>query len=348
MPDHTTQRKLPPRRKLLFTAVAFLLVAVLVGGLAEIALRLQGVKPWQRLEVDFRVQPPESLYVKHPTLGYANRPGTFTITLGDGYSFSLSNLANSHRMTHPLPPYGAAGTRDEIWIFGCSLTYGWSLNDEETFPWLLQERFPQYEVVNFGVNGYGTVQSLIQLREALACGRVPRAVLLIFASFHEDRNIFSRNRRRAVIPSRSIGQLFHPYARLGPDGQLEYYLGEISFQEFPLMRYSSLISFLEQKYNKLEEKHYRMRQVTRALLLEFMHTAGKRQIPVVVAGFTSGRPTHDMLSLLAEKGIKTLDLGVDLNIRENTNYPHDGHPGPRASRRCADRLEAFLRAQVLP
>jgi len=38
---------------------------------------------------------------------------------------------------------------------------------KKTFPWLLQERFPQYEVVNFGLNGYSTVQSLIQLREAL-------------------------------------------------------------------------------------------------------------------------------------------------------------------------------------
>src|SRR3989442_4574849 len=35
-----------------------------------------------------------------------------------------------------------------------------------SYPWLLQEKFPNYDVVNFGVMGYGTVQSLIQDRKS--------------------------------------------------------------------------------------------------------------------------------------------------------------------------------------
>jgi len=344
---NSTKSELTPRKKILFTISSLLILAVFVIIISEIILRLKGVHPWQKIEINLKVNPEGNLYIKNPTLGYTNSPGTFTVTLPDGYSFIITNLPNSQRITHPLNTYGAAGTKDEIWIFGCSFTYGWSLNDQETFPWLLQERFPHYEVVNFGVNGYGTVQSLIQFREALARGRVPKAVLLNFASFHDERNIFSRNWIKAVISVKNFGRVFYPYARLGQNGKINYHLGEINFRELPLMRYSALMNFVEKKYDKIEERYYNIRDVTQALLLEFANTVKDQKIPVIIAGITVGQPTRDMLSFVREKGFKTVDLGVDLNIKENTNYPHDGHPGPLANRKIADKLEAFLRANVL-
>jgi hypothetical protein len=34
-------------------------------------------------------------------------------------------------------------------------------------------------------------------------------------------------------------------------------------------------------------------------------------------------------------------------MRENTNYPHDGHPSASANKKYADKLVAFLRTKVL-
>ncbi len=113
------------------------------------------------------------------------------MTLNGAYVFTATNLANTLRITHPLATYPAPDAKKEIWIFGDSVTYGWSVNDEETFPWLLQEKFPDYEVVNFGVQGYSTLNSLIQLREALQNGKKPKLVILSYASWVSRKTTIS-------------------------------------------------------------------------------------------------------------------------------------------------------------
>ena len=116
-----------------------MILAVFVIITSEIILRLKGFQPGRAVApVLIKVNPGGKLYVIDPTLGFANIPGKLTVTLSDGYSFKVTNLPSTHRITYPLSTYGEAGQKEEIWIFGCSYTYGWSLNDQETFPWLLQ------------------------------------------------------------------------------------------------------------------------------------------------------------------------------------------------------------------
>jgi L-amino acid N-acyltransferase YncA len=347
MRDQQNYPQITRPKKILFVAIYLTILAVFIIITSEAILHWKGFRPWRPDEIVIKVNPGGKLYARHPTLGYANIPGEFTVTLSDGYSFKVTNLPDTLRITHPRSTYGEVGKKAEIWIFGCSLTYGWSLNDQETFPWLLQERFPQYEVVNFGVNGYGTVQSLIQLRQALAKGRVPKVCVLDFASWHDERSLFSRNWQRIFAPYNKLGQLEYPYARLDHNGKLNYYMGKVEYNEFPFMRHSALSYFIEQKYNKLEEHFCHIRQVTKALLLEFANTAKQHNVPTVVAGITYSKPTRDMLSFVQEHGFKAVDIAVDLDMRENTNYPHDGHPSASANKKYADKLEAFLRTKVL-
>jgi hypothetical protein len=313
----------------------------------ETALRIKGVKPWQPISLTIKVTPGDKLYVKHSTLGYANMPGEFTVTLEDGYSFKLTNLPNGSRITHPLSTYKEAESKKEIWIFGCSYTSGWSLNDSETFPWLLQERFPMYQVVNFGVNGYGTVQSLIQFRHVLQERRVPKIVVYAYAGFHVERNVFLRNWRKIVCSFSNLGQQMVPYARLDADGKLEYYLENVEYNEFPLMRHSALMHFIERKYNELEENYYHSRKVTEALILEIAKIAKEKGITFVLAGITDSQGTRNMLSFARNKGIKAIDISVDLDIPGYSNSPHDIHPSALADRKYADKLEAFLRGEGL-
>jgi hypothetical protein len=344
MGNNSTTFKISPRKKILFIVSYLLFLAIFVIISSEIILRWKGFQPWQPIKLSVKVEPGGRLYVKNPALGYTNIPGRFAVTLPDGYCFRVTNLPNTRRITHPLSTYGKNRPKDEIWVFGCSFTYGWSLNDQETFPWLLQERFPNYEVVNFGVSGYSTVQSLIQFREALASGSSPKAVLLNYASWHDERNIFSRHWREIFVPNNKLGQLFYPFARLNQNGKLNYYLGEVQYRALPLMKYSALINFIDITFNKLQERWWRIRDVTQALLVEFANTAQRQHIPVVIAGITHSKPTRAMLSFVREQGFKAVDISVDLNIKENTNYPHDGHPGPLANRKYADKLESVLYA----
>ena len=331
--------------RLFVTNLVILTGLLIVAG--ETALRLKGVKPWQPLSLTIKVSPGDKLYVKHPTLGYANMPGEFTVTLEDDYSFNLTILPNGCRITHPLDTYKETGSKKEIWIFGCSFTTGWSLNDYETFPWLLQESFPIYEVVNFGVNGYGTVQSLIQFRQALQERRIPKIVVYAYAGFHVERNVFLRSWRKVICFFSSLGQQMVPYARFEADSKLRYFFGNVEYNEFPLMRHSALMHFIEQKYDKLEENYYRSREVTEALILEMAKTAKEKGITFVLAGITDSQGTRNMLGFARDKGIKAIDISVDLDIPGYRNSPYDIHPSALADRKYADKLEAFLRGEGL-
>src|SRR6266850_3005462 len=143
-------RSLSRRKKILFVLVLNTLVLLLFVIASEFALRRKGLTPWINYPTNVVSMSAPTYYRNHPTLGYITEPGEFRFTLTGGRTFKTTQLINGLRITHPLNTYPGEGKK-EIWIFGCSQTFGWALNDEETFPWLVQEKFTTYEVVNFGM-----------------------------------------------------------------------------------------------------------------------------------------------------------------------------------------------------
>lgn len=185
------QKPAVTQRRSVRLVFAFLtLVSVLV--LLELGARLAGYRPWAPVRADIVVEPGQTFFKPHPSLGYSHYPGQFKLTLGGSYVFTATRGENLYRITHPVMQTPSDnGNKEEIWIFGDSVTYGWSVNDDESYPWLLQKEFPKYEVMNFGVSGYGTLHSLIQLKEELQKKRAPRIVVLAYASWHDPRILLS-------------------------------------------------------------------------------------------------------------------------------------------------------------
>jgi len=322
-----------------------LTVTTLFVASAEIGLRMSGWKPWERVAPAVQVTPGERFFVKDPTLGYTHIPGTFTVTLGTGHSFRVTHLPNTFRVTKPLAGYGRPGNKKEIWLFGCSITHGWSLNDEQTYPWRLQERFPDYEVVNYGVSGYGTIHSLLQFRDALE-RKSPKIAVVAYAGFHDRRNTFLRIRQKRVAPLNKLGPLMQPYARLGQNGQLRFGMAEVEYREFPFMRYSALSHFLESKYDELEEGLYQGHRVSEVLVQDMAGLARRHDVQLVVAGITPHRDTQSMLRFAHEHGILSIDISGDPNVPGYLNLPYDNHPSALANKQFAEKLETFLRAEI--
>jgi hypothetical protein len=347
MNGHYGTPSLTRRKTLIFGVVSVALMAMLTLAAAELVARLTGMQPWDKADLQIQVTPGGRLFTPHPTRGYAQLPGAFLVTLADGYSFTLTHLPSGLRITHPLAGYNEARSKPEIWIMGCSFTHGWSLNDQETYPWLLQARLPQYEVVNYGVEGYGTLHALLQLREALITQPSPRAVVYAYASLHDERNTFLRHRRKTIAPRNRLGPLIQPYVRLDRHGRLRSAMATVEYTEFPFMRYSAFVHFLEMTYNQWEDSWSHSHQVSQRLLLEMAELANQYHVEFILATIAEDARTGEMLAFAQAQGLMGVDISVSSSRPEYTNQPHDSHPSPLANAHYAERLETFLRTTVL-
>lgn len=326
-----------------------LLVLVVGFFLAEGVARLLGYRPYRTGRPSISVEPGGRLYRKHPTLGFAHLPGSFTIALASCYRFQATHGDDGLRITRPAGSSLASRDTQQIWVFGCSFTYGWCLNDAETYPWLLQERFPSFEVVNFGTEGYGTIQSLIQLKEALAEGRNPPALLIVaYVSLHDMRNCGFRIWRKGLIPSMDLGEIFLPMASLDHVGNLQYAYIKLDYKPLPFMDRFAFVHRLEESYNKWEERSRNGHQVTKSILGKINRICRDQKIVPVVAGLSWDKRTAEVLQYCRSLGMFTIDIAIDYTRPENNNLPHDGHPNAKTNREYARRLGDYLEERVLP
>ncbi len=333
------------KKGLLFAATLQVCLLVAVAVCVEIGCRRQGYRPYSTVDV-ITIGPSGGLYQSHPTRGWSYRPGQFTLTLPGPYSFTVSHSADGLRPTHP-PNHDVSQNKKQVWLFGCSFTHGWALNDSDTFPWQLQELLPNYEVVNFGVDGYGTVQSLIQFHESLAQGRIPKIVVVAYGSFHDDRNAASRLWRKTVVSNQRLGAVSFPYGKMGADGKVQIVIEPLRYDLMPLLRHSALASYLDDSFIARTRNEGQYHEVSKRVMELFADECRARGIKFVVAGIYRAPLTADMLAYCASRGMQTVDISVDLSVPANSNMPFDGHPSPHAARHFAKELEAFLSNNVI-
>ena len=316
------------------TAVALVLLA---AGLETLA-RLSGATAWQPTAPNITVEPGGRLYERDALLGYRYLPGKYRVVLSGRHAFTMTHDANGRRVTSGQT--GMPGDSKEVWILGCSFTHGWSVNDSETYPWLLQEQFPQYDIVNFGVGGYGTIHSLLQFEQAIKTREPPVAVVVAYAYFHDERNVFSRYRQKVAANWSYFGPLVQPFGRVDANGDLQIEMASTEFREFPLMRWSALSSLLEQKYSAYHDGQLEGRVVTEAILRRLKEDTRAHGIPLLIAEIDG----QSGIAVFARKNeIAYTDMSVNLNTPGARNFPFDPHPTARTHREYARKLGTALR-----
>ena len=319
-------------------------LAILLFFCAELILRLKGYPQFKPLPPAVTVAPGGRLLKAHSQLGYTSLPGKYKVTFEHKHSFNVTHLKNTLRATHLEFANSEKTNKPEIWIFGCSFTYGWSLSDEDTFPWVLQEKLSAYEVVNFGVRGYSTVQMLIQLKDAIEKRKKPDLVVVTYASFHDKRNVFLRGWQKGIARYSNLGPLTAlPYARLDRNKKIFYGMARVGYSEFPFMRYSSFMNWVEDDYNAIEESFYHSHEVSKALMREIFSLCNRNGIKLVIAGISNTPATFEMLRYCKGEGIMAFDMSVDLSVPQNRNLPMNSHPSAFANRQYAEKLYAFLK-----
>lgn len=199
--------------------VAGLLIAVSV--FAEIVARLTGLQPYS--------EPPAStlstLFQPDSLLGYVTVPGieavtghfsnvadenTTTSNAASDNTISREELIFTHnesgtRVTEPLDNYIEDSPKDEVWFVGGGYTYGTTLPDEQTLPWITQSRLPFHRVVNLAAPGYDGCSIFLQIREQLEAGNIPVAVV-VPTSLGFTRDTRPGSKALAAILDKTVSQ----------------------------------------------------------------------------------------------------------------------------------------------
>ena len=206
--------------------LALLIVAVVVGMLAsEGVMRAAGFKPRTVNINRFFIPGETSWSVPDPDLGWINKAGT-SRSLEEG-EVQMTFWDTGRRATRPDP---APSAGIPVMIVGGSNAQSYGVRDEETFAYLLGQRYPQLSIENFGNGGYGTAQSLMLAERAYRDfykDKKLRLILLAFDDAHILRNVadqswifaISDSEGRYVAPPHyrlENGKLvFHPFKTIG-------------------------------------------------------------------------------------------------------------------------------------
>jgi lysophospholipase L1-like esterase len=98
----------------------------------------------------------------HPTRGWSNTPGAEVPYGEPEFVTTVRHNALGFRGAEVGPKQA---DRVRVLVLGDSFAYGVGVENDETFSARLEALEPRLEVINTGVNGYGTGQQLLVLRE---------------------------------------------------------------------------------------------------------------------------------------------------------------------------------------
>jgi uncharacterized membrane protein (DUF441 family) len=206
------RKSFPSRRHVLYAALAAVLAMALFGGAAEVALRAFHI-PFQVgwTPMEYRISRFD------PVLGWSYLPNLSTVQRfgAQGRRVAIYTGPDGYRVASPGASADAAAPT--LIFAGCSYTFGHGLLYEETFAGRVAE-LPgnPLQVINLGVQGYGTDQSLLSLKEMMPQLNV-KAVVYTFLLDHVKRN--DNADRRFIFPKARFAGT-KPRFELSPDGSL--------------------------------------------------------------------------------------------------------------------------------
>ena len=326
-------RVFPANRQSLYAAGAVVLAVALFSGLAEIGLRF--------FQVPFRLgwTPAEYRISRFdPDLGWAYLPNLSTVQRfgSEGRQVAIYTDAMGNRVADPgfhLDP-----SAPTVIFAGCSYTFGHGLPFEETFAGRLASApgFP-YQVLNLGVQGYGTDQSLVSLQQVLPKVNA-KVVIYTFLLDHVKRN--DNADRRFIFPKARFPGT-KPRFSVAADGSLRQVSRPHRYEE---MLDCHLCDLLELTWNRWGPEP--SIPLTRALVKAMKQYVESRGAVFVLVLWTNPHqiPTGQLVEALFPRlKANVVDVGAGAPPAFGAwMIPGETHPDARAHAYVASRIGAKL------
>ena len=299
--------------------------------LVEKALRIPAFHPVASVD-------PAPLYVPDERLGYTSSPGRHRVSISLGRK-TMSFVMTVPRRGERATSYEELTRPHSIYVFGDSFMLGWGNNDEQSMPWLLQQRFPDYRVVNLAQDGYGITQAVLQyqqLRPSLNAGDL---LILPYGEFYLQRDYgapswmrnLSQGLEQRLGARDGMDAARYPVIRPGAGGDLR-----IDYLSISCARNGDYCS-------KPDPDRGVMVDATKSIIRYF--AAEKR--PLVLA-FFEGRDDDPVIAYARELGLPIADIRLNRASPEWDDFgAFDGHPGPIAQFNYFQKLARALEAEHL-
>lgn len=262
------------------------------------------------------------------TVGFKCNPGQYLIKIGTKENFLPFDVTINEDGWRATGNYDKPVKGKEIWMFGCSYTFGWSISDNETYPWLLQEKLQDsYNVYNYAGNGYGNVHGLNQLKFLLKEGKRDEltGVIAVFNynRFHLKRNVAAYSHLASFSNIKGL-VIHYPKAYLDEKEQLHISVNPFFLKPAP------------------DPDDSYMEKVTRLIFDDIYNICMENDIvPVVV--YQQEEANDTVIEYCRNKGFYIIDITVDnIGNSKYNNKPYDIHPNASAHAIYFDKIYAGL------
>ena len=286
------------------------------------------------------------LGVPDPMLGWSPQPGTYSQLNYLKELKQITVLDDRSRSTgidvpHQLPA---------ALFFGCSFTAGSRfLNDADTYPALVQRDLPQVRVKNYGVDAYGTYQSLLWLETVLAREPHPWAIVYGFVDFHRLRNVSYWRWQRMLVQANGR-KIVLPFVRLeGQDG-LRRFPPE-RYPDFYLSRWTALgaavedISAFVGRFPRMVEAE----EITLRALEEMQRIAAAHGAHFFTAFlFSASDEREKWLRLFQQRRLTYVDCVPPKQNDRTLVLAEDGHPNAAMNAAWAKCVTDEMATNAIP
>lgn len=268
----------------------------------------------------YTVQPYPFL-VADETHGFRMKAGEFTFTIrkqfNEGWKqfrYTAKVLPNLSRWLGRIDP--VKSNSQKVLIFGDSFVFGEGVNDEQTFSFLLQQKYPHLDIQSFATNGYSLLNTLFSLKKIGSQLSSKDVILIGYADYFDVRHVAAPSRIRAYGEPRSQIQdvsIKLPGAMLNSDSSLRFFKVPI-FCKFA-GNYCS---------NPDPSKAY-MTSVTQRIIQEIAETTKAK---VILLHFWGSRDDKALANIPNNIDLLSATLDdFDYEIRDDI-LGFDFHPGP--------------------
>lgn len=309
----------------------------------ELALLILGYRRYQT--EPYKVEAvPENAYIADRELGIALNPGTYQITLNDSVQFTTTHTVKGQRYV-PQPSLDSAQV--EITLLGCSFTYGYGVNDDETFAALLQKKHPQWRITNEAVIGYGTVQSYLQIQQIITEGKTD-VVLLNFSSYHFIRNVLSQAYRKNLKigyahSARQVDSLMQealfPYIT-NCDCTVKYAGWEDMHENWAGREWFASVNWIQTFYERYLDSKTDPVALTSCLIQKMHEDCTAAGIKFGVVCLDRSPETETLKNEL--NNLPWQDVCFDFTDPKCTHLPYDSHPNAIGHAQIATSVDSLL------